>query len=391
MCGQEGMRITQVIGSLAREAAGPSYSVRRLAEALAARGHASEILSLGEPVEQALGGARSRVLAVDHQRLPGVGRLLPSRELARAIGAAARDRAVLHGHGLWRLPNIYPGDAARRYGVPFIVSPRGMLSAAALGYSRLPKRAFWFAAQRRALAAATCLHATSTDEAADIRAAGLTGPIAVIPNGIDVPGDADVAAGKAKRTAVRTVLQLGRLHPIKRIDRLLEAWARVEPADADWRLRIVGPSEGAHGVELEDLAKRLGLARVSFEPALFGADKDAAMREADLLVLASDSENFGMVVAEALANATPVIASKGAPWPGLVTHGCGWWVDLGVAPLAAALGQAMVLPRERLDAMGARGRSWMLAEFSWSRIAADMEAVYGWAKGVAPRPATVLA
>ncbi len=385
------MRVVQIIGTLAREAAGPSYSVRRLAEALAERGHDSEILSLGEPGEMWTRGVRSRIVACDRPRLPGAGTLLASRDLKRAIDDAASCGAVLHSHGLWRMPNIYPARAARCHGGALIVSPRGMLSQAALAFSRWPKRAFWYAAQRQALAAATCLHATGEAEAADIRAAGLKAPIALIANGIDVPAESEVVAAKARRTtsATRTLLQLGRLHPIKRIDRLLEAWARLEAGHPDWRLRIVGPSEGGHGEQLAALAAQLGLGRVTFEASLFGDAKDAAFRDADLLVLASDSENFGMVVAESLANATPVITTKGAPWPGLATHGCGWWVDHGTEPLATALAEAMALPRQRLDDMGRAGRQWMIDEYSWARIADDMEAVYRWARGEGDPPATL--
>ncbi len=385
------LHAVQIIGTIEIGAAGPSYSVRRLAEALAERGLDSEILSLGEGGDRTFGQARSRSLAVDRPCAPGLGSLLPSRELAAAIETAARSGAVLHAHGLWRLPNIYPARSTRRHNAPLVVSPRGMLSQAALSFSRWPKRLFWLAAQKRALQAAACMHATGAAEAVAIRAAGLSQPIAIIPNGIDVPDAAEVIRGKALRQSDGrfTVLQLGRIHPIKRVDRLIEAWVRLEPLHPAWRLRVVGPSEGRHGDELAALACRRGLRHVSFEPAAFGADKDTALREADLLVLASDSENFGMVVAEALANGTPVIATKGAPWPGLTARKCGWWIDPGIEPLAAALNTAMSLSRATLDDMGNRGRSWMLEEFSWGRVAADMEAVYGWTKGKGQRPACV--
>jgi glycosyltransferase involved in cell wall biosynthesis len=111
------------------------------------------------------------------------------------------------------------------------------------------------------------------------------------------------------------------------------------------------------------LAAALGLARVHFEDGLFGAAKEAAYHEADIFVLPTLNENFGLVVAEALANGTPVISTKGAPWQGLVDNGCGWWIDHGVEPLAEALSAAMAKPQTALAAMGARGRAWMIREF----------------------------
>jgi glycosyltransferase involved in cell wall biosynthesis len=385
------MRAVQIIGTLAHEAAGPSYSVRRLAETLAERGITSEVLSLGAPDKTDLGKALLRTFASDYEGVPVLGAALPSKALSRAIVAAAQAGAVLHAHGLWRMPNLYPSWAIARHGVPLLVSPRGMLAAAALAYSPWQKRAFWVLAQRRALQRATCLHATSEAEMADIRTAGFTQPVALIPNGIDVAPSplAPLAKSRHPTRRSRTVLQLGRLHPIKRIDRLLEAWAGLEAVHPDWHLKIVGPSEGGHQAELEAQAARHGLARVSFAPAVFGSAKDDMLRQADLLVLASESENFGMVVAEALGNGTPVITTKGTPWAGLVEHACGWWIDHGVTPLAKALGEAMVMPRATLDDMGARGRAWMLREFSWGRVAADMEAVYRWCQGKGKPPACV--
>lgn len=388
---QPHMHIVQIIATLERAAAGPTASVRRLAEALAERGVKSEVLSLGAPSDQLSGRARSHVLSADRSRLPGISSLLPSRELARAIEEAARAGAVLHGHGLWRMPNIYPARASRRHGVPLVVSPRGMLSKPALRFSRWPKRAFWHTLQKQALEAATCFHATSAAEADDIRAAGFAQPIAIIPNGIDVPPEAEVAAAKFGRRpdAQRTLLYLGRLHPIKRIDHLLEAWSRLEAHFPSWRLRIVGPSEGTHGAELKELAARLRIRSVTFEPGAFNEAKDRAYRTADLLVLASESENFGMVVAEALGNGTPVITTKGTPWRGLQEEACGWWIDHGVEPLVAALAEAMAISRPALDRLGRQGFEWMTKDFSWSHVAEDMQSVYFWITGQSEKPSVV--
>ena len=113
----------------------------------------------------------------------------------------------------------------------------------------------------------------------------------------------------------------------------------------------------------------LGLTRVSVEGPIYGDAKTAAYREADLFVLPTLNENFGLTVAEALAAGTPAISTKGAPWSGLESEGCGWWIDHGVEPLAAALAHAMALPREALKAMGDKGREWMARDFSWDRVA----------------------
>ena len=164
---------------------------------------------------------------------------------------------------------------------------------------------------------------------------------------------------------------------------------KSRPGIPGWRLKIVGPPEAGHDDELRALAMALGLTRVSIEGPIYGDAKTVAYREADLFVLPTLNENFGLTVAEALAAGTPAISTKGAPWSGLESEGCGWWIDHGVEPLAAALAHAMALPREALKAMGDKGREWMARDFSWDRVAHDMLGVYLWLARSAEPPATI--
>lgn len=383
----QGMRAIHVIASMESEAAGPSYSVRRLAEAVAAQGLTSGIVTTGSFLDQHINSVHWRAFPLTATASPFSRRLRSSKGLRRALDLDAAAGAILHNHGLWTMPNLCASWSARRYGVPLVVSPRGMLGAAALLYSRRKKQVFWTLAQRQAIEAASCLHATSRSEGEEIRALGIRAPVAVVPNGVDVPLMSDVGTqSRLETSTTRTVLHLGRIHPKKGIDRLIAAWARIEATHPNWRLRIVGPSEVGHKRDLQRQAADCGVKRIIFEDPLFGAEKEAAYRQADLFVLPTLNENFGMVVAEALAQGRPVISTKGAPWEGLVTHRCGWWIDHGPEPLAAALASAMAMPRFTLDEMGLRGREWMIREYSWQRVAADMLRVYLWCLGQGERP-----
>lgn len=325
-----------------------------------------------------------RFFAWDYSGVPVLRELRASSGLSATLEAEAVRSDVIHNHGLWLMPNVYAGWAAARARTPLIVAPRGMLGAAALRFSRMRKALFWQILQGPAVRHAACFHATSRQECEDIRAFGLMQPVAMIPNGIDLPEP----EGNPTRIgyADRVVLSLGRIHPKKGLDRLVRAWAKVEPAYPRWRLRIVGPPEVGHDAELRALAATLKLSRVSIEPPIYGEEKHIAFQQADFFVLPTLDENFAVTVAESLAAGTPVIATKGAPWAGIEVERCGWWVDHGVEPLLAALREAMALPREELRAMGARGRAWMARDFGWDAIAGRMAAVYAWLAGKASAP-----
>lgn len=373
------LMIRQIVASVDDEAAGPSYSVPALAAALGRLGHDSAVLAVGRRLSE----PGIEIFSQDMAVVPMANRLTLSRALTRAVDAAAARGAVLHGHGLWLAPNIVPARAARWHGVPLVVAPRGMLGAEALAFSATRKKLVWRLAQRRALEAVTCFHATSEAEREDIRRAGLSAPVAVIPNGMHIP------ECEPARDA-RTILHLGRLHPKKGIDRLVAAWARVADRYPDWRLRIVGPSEIGCREALERQVQDLGVPRVDFDDPLYGYAKWEAYRNAGLFVLPTLNENFGMVVAEALACGVPAISTKGAPWQGLEAQRCGWWVDHGPEPMITALEAALALPDAERAAMGARGRAWMARDFGWDGIATQMAQVYAWCQGRGDRPGCVV-
>jgi glycosyltransferase involved in cell wall biosynthesis len=320
----------------------------------------------------------------DYSKVPGLKQLRVSGGLRNALAHADAD-AIFHVHGLWRMANIYPGRAALQSGRPLVLSPRGMLGGAALRFSAGRKKLFWILAQRKAAGAASCIHATSLQEYEDVRAFGLTAPVAIIPNGIDVPAS---RPGKIAFDTQRKLLYLGRLHPKKDIESLLEAWSIIRDRHPDWCLDVVGPVDSPYARTLE--AKFAGPdRRVNFRGALYGDAKWAAYANADLFVLPTLNENFAMTVAEALAHGTPVISTKGAPWAGLQDHGCGWWVERGVASLSCAMDEAMRASRADLAGMGQAGRAWMIEEFSWQSVAASMRSVYAWLAGDAGPPAMV--
>jgi glycosyltransferase involved in cell wall biosynthesis len=158
---------------------------------------------------------------------------------------------------------------------------------------------------------------------------------------------------------------------------LISAWSRARPAN--WQLHLVGPDGAGHRREVEALIKHLGLAEsVRLQGEVSDLDKWKVFEEADLFVLPSLSENFGVVVAEALASGLPVITTTAAPWAGLVEERCGWWIDVGIEPLEAALREATALTPDQRHELGHRGREYVRRSFSWHHVATQIRAVYEW-------------
>jgi glycosyltransferase involved in cell wall biosynthesis len=314
-------------------------------------------------------------------------RLGRSPAMRTALRDACRGADAVHVHNLWMMPSIYPPVAMRGTPARLVVSPHGTLSPWALARSRLRKRFAWYVlGQRRLLAAAALFHATSQEEAEDIRRLGYRQPVALIPNGVAVPDCAPPDPGRTRRT----LLFLSRIHPKKGLDLLLRAWARLEARFPDWDLEVVGPDNEGHLEQMQRLAGALGLARVAFRGPLYGEDKLRAYATADLYVLPSWSENFGYTVAEALVCRTPAVTTRPTPWAALEHEGCGWWIDTGLEPLAACLERALQAPRAELDRMGERGRAYVARDLSWMRVAERMDAAYRWLLQGGTRPDFVL-
>ena len=382
----------QIVASIGDGLSGPSYSVPRLAEEMVVQGAQVSLFTVkGWRQNRQLSDERRSIighiaLAQDYERIPGLKRLCFSRALLNSLSERARTTDVLHTHGLWLMPNIYPAWAARKHGCGLVISPRGMLGSAAMRFSWPQKVAFWKILQSDAVSKAGCLHATSDQEYEEIRTFGLRNPVAVIPNGIDLPQLEDKV--RSSETD-RVLLSLGRIHPKKGLDRLMIAWAEIERHFPAWRLRVAGSGDMGYVKQLEKIASERQLSRVSFEGPLYDGAKFLALQSAELFVLPSLNENFGLVVAEALAAGTAVIATKRTPWRELTSRRCGWWVDAEATALSAALAAAMAMPKKELKEMGLRGRRWMGQAFSWNRVAADMLDVYRWLAEGGELPATV--
>ena len=167
---------------------------------------------------------------------------------------------------------------------------------------------------------------------------------------------------------------LGRLHPIKGIERLLEACALLDQRSEPWHLAIAGTGTSGYANSLKAKVVKLGLqAHVGFLGEVSGDEKENLFANSDVALAPSYAENFGMVIAESLAHEVPVIAGKGTPWEGLQANQCGLWVENDPETLAAAIRRISTMP---LREMGRRGRCWMERDFSCRAVSSRMLAVF---------------
>jgi glycosyltransferase involved in cell wall biosynthesis len=384
------MKVIATIAALHSRTGGPARTVPALCQAIAAAGADVELITISEGEAADLRDLANKQFKFT-QVVTRTSRYSPRtwhRQFKGALARAAEKQdPILYDVGLWLPQNHFVAKFARAGGLPLIISPRGMLSRAALEVSQWKKRLAWMAYQRADLKSAAVLHVTSEAEAEDCRERGLTQPIAVVPNGIDLP--LDLSRSTNSNEQMRSMLFLSRLHPIKGLKDLVEAWARVRPAG--WRIIIAGPDENGHQREIETKVKTLGLSeQFDFVGPVGDKEKWELYAAADLFVLPSYSESFGQAIGEALAAGVPVITTRATPWQRIESDRCGWWTETGVESLTKALKTATQLGVSELSEMGQRGREMVLNNYSWQTAAERMLSVMQWLIGKADKPPCLL-
>ena len=369
------IKIVQTVPNIGEESSGPSYSVPALCTGVLNAG-CDVSLHVLDPVpkrEFAFEIHGYKQYAFPHPRL---GR---SPEMLRGLSNACMTADIIHNSSLWMFPNVYCDWARRGTKCKLVMQPRGAMSQWAMSNSRLVKSVFGFLFQHKVLRNVDMWVATAESEYKDIRRLGYKQPVCILPNGIDLPDERVVMDGKSNMSARRRMYFLSRIHPKKNVELLLRAWSRLESRFSDWDLAIVGPDRNnPYADQMKALVRELNCRRVVFTGELKGDEKFEFVRQSECIVLPTHSENFGMVIAEALACGVPAICSYGAPWEGLNTEKCGWWVPTTQEDFERAMSEAMSMSRDELIAMGMRGREWMRQDFSWHGIGSKMKAAYEW-------------
>lgn len=353
------MKVLHVIPRLRKDEGGPARSSQGLVAALRNAGIDAELFTL-DGSKPWISGVKSFDRSLD--------------------GETVKRYDIVHIHELWN-PGLHRvARLCRKAEVPYVISPRGMLDPPSLARKGFKKAIARFLYQDRDLKRACALHVTASKEAEHVRGLGFKNHLIVAPNGVNLPEAEQMPA--RERGKVRRVLYVGRMHEQKGVENLIRAWSKIrleDRVDAEgWKLELVYTAR--EGVErdfersMKQLVETLGIAEsVEFTGALSDEAKWSAYARANLTVLPSYSENFGMVVVESLWMGVPVVTTKGTPWACLentqmekVGGGrAGWWIDVGVDALATTLRECLALSDERLEDMGKVGHALVSEKYTW--------------------------
>ncbi len=315
---------------------------------------------------------------------------LLDRSLTKVFRRSVAGVDGVHIHGLWEQSTLIAARSARALRKPYIVSAHGMLEPGALGSNRLRKQVYAALFERGNLQGAACLHALTEVEARNYQTflgeSGSKGPpIAVIPNGVEVPEalspDLFLKAFPAAR-GKRLILFLGRLHPGKGLDLLTSAWGHLAPAHKDACLVLAGPAEESTRTQLEQFAAQPELAgQVLLTGMLERPLTWSALAAAECFTLPSFSEGLSVAMLEAMGAGVPVIVTENCNLPEVEARKAGWQIRADAGELQAALGECLRNSPERNREIGRRGAALVAERYSWKVVAGQMAELYTWVQG----------
>ena len=388
------MKLGILAFSMSRRAGGLFWSVRSLAGNVRAAGCNVEVFAGQDEFSER---DRARWGDIPLTVFPTRGSLAFGYQIGLSSALEAADLDLAHVHGLWN----YPSVAARRWGKkgkPYLISPRGMLAPKALQISFWKKRLAGVLYENAHLRGAACIHALCEEEYAAFRSFGLTNPVAVVPNGVDIPDPNTFVEAPDWSLNLppesKILFYLGRIHPIKGLVNLLHAWAQVRGAKRTaaepWHLVLAGWEQGGHQAELERLALDLGIeAGVRFVGPQFDAAKAASFRRADAFILPSFSEALPMALLEALSYGLPVLMTPQCNIPEGFDAGAAIKVEPNPEDIARGLRQFFELTDAQRSTMGEKGAALVAEQFTWPKVASEMLMVYEWVLNGGTQPSCV--
>ncbi len=376
------MKICIFTTSIDKTGGGPSRSVPILAKGLSQVGLEVTLFTCSSPQMNThqLDGSRVNLKVVSPD--------ITNEELEKEIVLGNYD--LIHGQNLWAPLYCKMAKVARKHNIPYMMTPRGCLEPLTYqgqGFVKnLKKKLAMLLYQKNDLQKAACILATAQMEADNIRALGVNAPIAIIPNGIDV-SEYKCRSVEFKPSVKTQIVFLSRIHQKKGIEFLINAWEHLKAKYPEWNVVIAGNGDDSYINELRNLIISKGLQNcVEIIPPVFGEAKHKLYCESSLFVLPTYSENFGMVIAEAMSCGVPCITTNGTPWQELNENHLGWCIDLSLENVVVAISEAIDLGQDTLFDMGQRCSKHIQDTYQYAQVAAKNKAVYEWIVNNESRP-----
>lgn len=396
------MKILLNIASLEKSNGGTTFFVSDLSEALAKLGQDVSLISMSEEnlnqkKDLYLPSEDKVNLTIIKKNKNLFDKFFFNKLYLERISNHLEEVSLVHITGLWTLSVNKTIKLAKKKNLPIIISPQGMLEPWALKHHFWKKKIAWHLYQNKHLKLAKVLHATAYQEAENFRNMGLKQPIAIIPNCINFQKlrkinknfNSNIKIKNDTNENKRYILFLSRIHPKKGLEQLIEAWDKIKPKE--WKVLIAGPDENSHRSYLEKIIKKKNLTnQFKFIGEVNGEEKNNLYKLANLFILPTFSENFGIVIAEALSFGIPVITTKATPWKIIEDLNCGWWIDTGSEPLEKTLREALIFSPKTLKEMGQKGKIYAENSFDSIIVAKQMLEVYRWMLGEERKPDFVI-
>jgi Glycosyltransferase len=280
---------------------------------------------------------------------------------------------VVHLNGIWEPQSWIVQHEAQKRGIRVVITPHGMMEPWCVHHKAWKKKLALALYQRRSIREAECLHATTEIEKKNMLLWGEKTPIEIIPLGIGV----DRIEVKKNWDKRRKILFLSRVHEKKGIEFLLEAVLRLKDRLVGWQVIIAGEGESSYVSTLKDFVQKSAIQDiVRFVGGVYNEEKWELYRSVDFFVLPTYCENFGYVIAEALATGTPVITTQETPWKALEEYHCGHWVSLSIETVTDAIDDMIGKNSKELECMGKSARRLIEMRCNSATVAQSMTELY---------------
>ncbi|MGB3385328.1 MAG: glycosyltransferase [Marinomonas sp.] len=368
------MKIFALIENISNEYGGPANSLPNMLEAIRSE------LSIESLVYSISSSKDERNEFIERFSIPwircqkiGFDKIKYSHELNYKLSIDLNNDDLLFSNNLWNYPAFLAAQLSRKKDIPHIISIRGSLYPWSLGQSNIIKKIAWNFFQKKSLQQASLIHVTCSDEYKAVRDLGITSPIAIVPHGINyddyqnLPKKSNAIEYLGLNQNKKYILFMSRLHKKKGLDLLLELWPELVDKFPDWCLLIVGPDYSNYTDSISKLAiendivhniKTLGM--------LTGDKKKCVLAASEFFVLPTYTENFGVVIGEALAAGLPVITTTGTPWSEIGSHNCGKYINLSKENVSQALQEMMSMEEKPFNIMSDNAKLLIKNNYSWS-------------------------